>query len=164
MCIVYDNRIGIRNIDTVLYDCGRKQYVVIIVNESHDYTLQFIGRHLPMSDGNTAIRHVFMNKISYFGQTADAIVHKEYLPVTAHLEVDGIGNNLVTIGRQFGMDRITIGRRRTHNAHIACPHKRKLQRARDRGGRHGERIYIALQLTKSFFRGYTELLFLVDDK
>ena len=164
VCIVDDNGIGVRNIDTVLHDGSREQYIVVEVDEPHHHLLQFLGFHLSMTDGHTGIRHIFSDHQSKFRQVTDTVVHEEHLSVSAHLELNGIRNHLFVEGMHLGIDGIAVRRRCLDDTHVACPHQRELQRSRNRCGCHGERVHIGLHLAQLLLRGNAELLFLIDDK
>ena len=164
VCIVDDNGIGVRNIDTVLHDGSREQYVVVEVDEPHHHLLQLLGFHLSMTDGHACIRHIFPDHQSQFRQVTDPVVHEEHLSVSAHLELDGIGNHLFVEGMHLGIDGIAVRRRSLYDTHVARPHQRELQRSRYWCGRHGERVHIGLHLAQLLLRRNAELLFLIDDK
>ena len=131
--IVDDDGIGVGDVYSVLNYRRRKQYIVIIVHESHHDFLQFLGFHLSMSDGDTAVGNVLPDEICDFLQVADTVVDKVDLPVAAHFEVDGIGNHFMREGGDLGLDGITVGRRCAHDTHVACAHQRELERPWNRG-------------------------------
>ena len=164
MRIINDNGVGIADIDAVFNDGGREEHVVIVVHEAHDDFFQLIGFHLPVTDGNAAVGHIFLDEVGYLLQAVDAIVHKINLAVAAHFEIDGVGYHLMPKGGKLGMDGITVGRRRADNAHVARSHQRELQRARYGRGRHGERVDVGFEFPQFLFGGDTKLLFLVDDE
>ena len=97
-----------------------------------------------MADSHTAVGHILADKLGYFRQTCDAVVDKKHLSVAAHLKVYSIGYYLVAIGAQLGVDGITVGRWRAHDAHVARSHQRELQCTRYWRGRHGKRVDVCL--------------------
>ena len=76
-----------------------------------------------MPDGHPAVGHVLVNELGYVRQARDTVVDEVHLSSTAHLEVDGVGNDLMAKRTQFGMDGITVGWRCAHDAHVAGSHQ-----------------------------------------
>ena len=162
--IVDDDGIGIGDVDTVLHNGRREQHVVVIVDEAHDDFLKLLWGHLTVADGYTTIGYILPDELRDMRQTRDAVVDKEHLTATAHLEVDGVSDDLVAERAQLGVDGIAVGRRRAHDAHVAGSHQRELQGAGDGRGRHRERVDIGLELAQFLLGGHAELLLLVDDE
>ena len=81
MCPIDDNGIGIGNIDTVLHNRSRKQYVVIIVREIEHNLFKFFRFHLPVADGNTSIGDILVNHLRDMRQITDTIVDEIDLPI-----------------------------------------------------------------------------------
>ena len=162
--IVDDDGVGIRNIDAILDNRRREQHIIIVVDEIHDDALQLLGFHLPMTNGHATIRHILHDESLDFLEVRDAVVDEEHLSVARHLVVDGIGDEVAAIGAELRVDGIAVGRWCADDAHIAGSHERELQRARDGGCRHRERVDVCLQLAQLFLHGDAELLFLVDDE
>ena len=96
-----------------------------------------------------------------FGQVTDTVVDEEHLTVPAHLELDGVGNDLLVVGVHLGIDGIAVGRWCLDDAHVASAHQRELQGSRYRRGGHGKRIHIGLHLAQLLLGGDAELLFLI---
>ena len=117
-----------------------------------------------MSDCHTAVGDILENQLLYLGKIRDAVVDKVHLSVTAHLEVNGIGNQFTAIDTQLRMDGVTVGRGCTDDAHVAGTHQGELKRSRYRRCAHRECVDVGLQLTELFLHGNTELLLLVDNQ
>ena len=164
MGVVYYNGVGIGYVDTVLHNGCREQYIVIIIHESHENLLQFVRVHLSVTYRHTGVGHIFVYEICYLRQIGYAVVDKINLSVAAHLEVYRVGYYLMTEGCKFRLYRITVWWRSAYDAHIARSHKRELQGAWYRCGRHSERIDVGFQLAQLLFCRYSELLFLINDK
>jgi len=98
------------------------------------------------------------------GEPGDAVAHEEHLPVAAHLEIDGIGNHLMAVGAQLGVDGVTVGRWRAHDAHVSRSHERELQGAGNGCGRHGDGVDIGFQLAQLLLGAHAKLMLLVDDE
>lgn len=117
-----------------------------------------------MTDTDTAIGNVALYHRFQFRKIGDAVVYKEHLPVTAHFEVYGIGNNLIAKSMHFRLNRITVGRRRLDNAQIARAHQGELQGSGDGSGGQGQGIHVYFQLAEFLLDGNAKLLFLVDNQ
>ena len=117
-----------------------------------------------MTDGHACIRHIFPDHQSQFGKVTDPVVHEEHLSVSAHLELDGIGNHLFVEGVHLGIDGIAVGRWCLDDTHVASAHQRELKGSLYRCGGHSERIHIGLHLAQLLLGRDTELLFLINDE
>ena len=164
MGIINDDGVGVGYINAVFNNSGREQHVVVVVNEAHDYFLEFLRLHLPVPDGYAAVGHVFLDYFGNMWQRTDATAHEVNLTVAAHLEVDGVGNYFGIKGGNLRLHRIAVGWGRAYNAHVACSHQRELQRAGYRRSRHGKGVYIGFQFAQLFFGAHAEFLLLVDDE
>ena len=159
-----DNGIGIRDVDTTLDNGSCQEYIVVIIHEIVNNLFQFFRFHLSMTDAYTTIRDISLNKRLQFQQVLYAVVHEEYLSVSAHLKVDSLGNDFFVERMYFCLNRITIGWRCLDDRQVSRSHKRELQGTRYRSSRHSERIDVHFQLAKFFLYPHTELLLFVDDK
>ena len=162
--LVYYYGIGIRNVYTTFdYGCCQK-YIVIIIYEIEDNLFKFLRLHLPVTYTYTAIRYVSFYQSLQLNKVLYAVVHKEHLTVTAHLEIYSLGYNLLVESMYLCLYRISVWRRCLYHGKVSCAHKRELQCSRNRCGRHSKCINIHLYLTEFFLHTYPELLFLVYDK
>ena len=85
--------------------------VVIVIDEIKDYLLQFGRLHLSVSDTDSAVGNVPLYHGLQLKQIGNTVIHEEYLPVTAHLEIDGVGNDFLVEGVHFRLDGIAVRRR-----------------------------------------------------
>ena len=97
MSIINKDGIGIGIVDTILYDSGGLHNIIVVVDESHDDFLKFLGFHLSMTNSHTSIWHILMDEVGNLGQVANTAIDKIHLSVSTHLEVDGIGDNFVVV-------------------------------------------------------------------
>lgn len=125
--LVDDNGIGIGYVDATFDDGSGKQHVVIVIDEIKDYLLQFGRLHLSVSDTDTAVGNVPLYHGLQLKQIGNTVIHEEYLPVTAHLKIDGVGNDFLVEGVHFRLDGIAVRRRCLDDAQVARTHQRKLQ-------------------------------------
>ena len=90
VCVVDDYRVGIADVNTIANDSGGEEHVIVIVDESHDYLLKFLGLHLSVSYCDSRIWYLTAYYACYVGKVTDAVVYEEHLSVAAHLEIYGI--------------------------------------------------------------------------
>ena len=164
MSIAHDNRIGIGNVDTVLYNSGRKQYIIIVIDKAHDDFLQILRLHLSVTDCYPTVWDMLLDEHLELRKLGYSVAYEINLSVSAHLEIDGIADNFTTKRYQFGMNRITVRWRSAHDTHIPGAHQRELEGSRNRSGTHRECIDIYLELTEFLFGRHTELLLFIDDE
>ena len=77
--------------------------------------------------------------------------------------MNGIPDNFLIKGMQFGLNRIAVGRRCIDHAQVARPHQRKLQCPRNGRGSQGQGINIHLQFLQLFLCCHAKFLLLVND-
>ena len=118
MSIAHDNRIGIGNVDTVLYNSGRKQYIIIVIDKAHDDFLQILRLHLSVTDCYPTVWDMLLDEHLELRKLGYSVAYEINLSVSAHLEIDGIADNFTTKRYQFGMNRITVRWRSAHDTHI----------------------------------------------
>ena len=164
MSIAHDNRIGIGNVDTVLYNSGRKQYIIIVIDKAHDDFLQILRLHLSVTDCYPTVWDMLLDEHLELRKLGYSVAYEINLSVSAHLEIDGIADDFTTKRYQFGMNRITVRWRSAHDAHIPGAHQRELEGSRNRSGTHRKCIDIHLELTEFLFGRHTELLLFIDDE
>ena len=155
---------GVRHVDAVFNDGGGEEDVELVIDKIEDDFLKFGGFHLPVADHDAGIGHVFTNEVLDVGELRDAVRDDIDLAVAAELEIDGVGDDLMTEGVNFGANGVTVGRRGIDDAEIARAHQRELEGARDGRRGHGERVDVDLELTQTFFDGHAEFLLFVDDE
>ena len=76
-----------------------------------------------MTDAYTTIRDISLNKRLQFQQVLYAVVHEEYLSVSAHFEVDSLGNDFFIECMYFCLNRITIGWRCLDDRQVSRSHE-----------------------------------------
>ena len=117
-----NNSIRIRNIDTVLHDGGRKQHVIVVVDEVKDNLLQFFRFHLSMTNGNTHVRNIFFYHLLQALQVVDARIDEIHLTITRHFEINGISYYLWSEGVNLSLDGIAVGRRCLDDTEVTGSH------------------------------------------
>ncbi len=124
--IVYDNRIGIRNIQARFYNVGANQNLVPPVNKIQQSTLQGFGFHLPVRHCNIGIRNQLVNHACDFWKRLYPVMHKENLPAAIDFVVDGILDNFMIEDPCFRMNRLPIRGRRPDHGKVAGSHQGEL--------------------------------------
>ena len=142
--LVDDDRIGIRNIDTALYDSSRQKHIIVIIDKVKNDLFQLCGLHLSMPDGNTAIGNMTFDHRFQFRKVRNPVVDKENLTVAAHLKINRVRNHFLIKGMYFCLNRIAVRRRRRDYTQVAGSHQRELKRTWNRRGSHGQCIHIHL--------------------
>ena len=117
-----------------------------------------------MADADAAVGDVALDECLQLRQVGDAVVDEEHLPVAAHLEVDGVGNDLFVERVHLRLYGIAVGRRRLYDTEVARPHQRELEGAGYGRGSQGEGINVDLHLPQLLLDADAELLLLVDDE
>ena len=164
LCIIDDDRICIRHVDTTLYNARSDQYVVFVIDEIQNDFFQLVRLHLSVADGDTGIWHFAFDKRLHFINILDAVVDEKNLSVTAHLEIDGFADDVRVATFYLCLNRVAVGRGSRDARQVAGSHQRELQGTGNRRGSHGERIDVGLQLSQFFFDGYAEFLLLVNNQ
>lgn len=162
--VVHYYGVDVRHVYAALYYGGGQEYVVFVVGEVENRLLQLVGGHLPVGHQRPGVRNDPFQHGLELVKPLDAVVHDEYLPVARQLEVHRLGKDVVVEGVHRRQDGVTVGRRGGDGAEVARPHKRELQRARNRRGRHREGVHVHLHLFQLLLDGDPELLLLVNDQ
>ncbi len=164
LCVVYDDGVDVGHIDTRLDDGGGQQHVIVVVGEIYDCLLKFAGGHLPVGHQGAGVGHHSLHHLLELVKPLDAVVDDEHLAVASHLEVDGLGQELVGEGAHGGQHRVAVGGRGVDVAEVAGPHERELEGARYGCGRHREGVDRRFHLLEFLLDRHAEFLLLVDDE
>ena len=124
--IVYDDGVGVGDVDAVLHNGGGEQHVIVVIHEAHQYLLQLLRVHLSVPNGHTGVGHIAVDEVLDLLQVVYPAAHDIGLSVTAHLKVYGVGNGLSAERREHGLDGVTVWWGSAHDAHVACSHEREL--------------------------------------
>ena len=164
MRTIDNDGVGIGNINAVLDNSRREQHVIVIFGEAQHRLFHFLGLHLSVPDGDTAVGDIFLNHLSEMRQVADTVVDEVNLPIARHLEIDGFDDDLWREGVNLRLDRIAIGRRCLDDAEITGSEERELECSWDGSGRHGQCVDIGLQLAQLLLSGHAKLLLFIDNQ
>ena len=159
--VVDDDGVYARHVHAALDDGGGEQHVVVVGGEIDDGLFKFLGRHLAVGHDGAGVGDEAPDHVLELVKALDAVVDQEHLAPARHLEVYGLGHELVVHRGDGGDDGIAVGRRGGDGAEVARAHQRELQRARDGRGAHRQGVDVHLQLLELFLDGDAEFLFLV---
>ena len=98
MCRIDDDGVGIGDIDTILYDRGGDEHVIVVVDKAEDDLLQLLRRHLSVTDTYAGIGHIARDESRQLGKVLYAVVDEEELTIAAKLEVDRLAYDLLIEG------------------------------------------------------------------
>ena len=161
--VVDDHRVGGWDIDAALDDGGRDKDVRVAPHKAKHGVLEFLGRHLPVPDGDARTRGEPLQIVGNSAQVADAIVHEEHLPLTGKLAQNRLLNSSFVERDHLGHDGAAVGGRGGEGADVAQTEHRHVQRARNRRGRKREHIGRHSKLKQTRLVLDAEALLLVDD-
>ena len=105
ICPVDDYGIHIWNINPVLYQRRRYQYLDSLMDEPTHDILDFLGVHLAMDRFNHNFRHMLSKHLHHFHECIDTVVQKEYLSTTVQFEPDRSNNRRNIEFLDDGLDR-----------------------------------------------------------
>ena len=91
---VYDDRVDVRDVYSVLYDGGGDQHLYAFVDEATHGVLKGIGPHLAVGRLEDDVRHPQAQHGGHFLKGIDPVVQVEHLSVACGLEPDGPLNDV----------------------------------------------------------------------
>ena len=156
--------VGVRNVQARLYYIGRNQHVVFAINEFQHCFFQAAAFHLSVRHANPGIGHKPLHHVGKPHNIADAVMDEKNLSAPPYFFADGIADHLFAKRVYFGGHGLAVGRRRGNDGQIARTHQRKMQGARNRGGRQREHIHIDAHFLEPVFGFHAEFLFLINYK
>ncbi|MEQ9564787.1 MAG: hypothetical protein RLN85_03050, partial [Pseudomonadales bacterium] len=102
MCIVNDNGVRIRNVQSTLYNVCGNQHVKFTFNKlEHDF-FELRTFHLTMGNPDSGVWHQLIDHISYLLNVAHPVVNHENLTSPSELMAHSITNHLFIILMEFG--------------------------------------------------------------
>ncbi len=82
MGTINNDGVGIRYVDTVLYDSSREQHIIVVIREVENNLFQLLWFHLSVTYCNTGIGHILLYYLGYVFKIGNAIVDKINLTIT----------------------------------------------------------------------------------
>src|SRR5215472_10654910 len=158
-----DDRVAERDVEAILDDGGRDQYVGLVTHEGEHDALQLALRHLAVADQYAGFRDHLANLVSDVVDAVHAVVHEVDLSAAFQLFLDCRAKQLLVPSGNDSLNRHAIFRRRLDDAHVAQAEQRHVQGARNRRRRHGEHVDFFAKLLQAFLVADAEALLFVDD-
>ena len=158
-----DDRVGVRDVQPRLDDRGAHQDVGGAVGEGDHHLLERAFGHLAVADHEPDVGQHPAQLLGLRLDRLDPVVDVEDLAAAIELADDRVADQP---GRRLGdprLDRQPILRRRLDDAQVPDPRERQVERPRDRRGRQGQDVDLALELLQALLGGDPEALLLVDD-
>ena len=134
------------------------------MHEGQHHSFEIAFAHLTVADDNARGGHQLLNTRGDFVDGLDAVVHEVNLATALQLDFDGRADEFLIVLGHHGLNGHAVLGRRLNDAHIAQAHKRHMQRARNRRGRHGEHVNFLAHLLQALLVAHAEALLLVDDE
>ena len=97
-----------------------------------------------------------------FFDRVNTIVHPKHLAFTQQLSSNGLGCHSIVVRSHVSAYRLSVGRWRVQQRHVANANQTHLQRARYRRCRHGEHVNVGAHHLHRLFVLHTKALFFVD--
>ena len=162
--LVDDDGVGVRDVQSVLYDGGAEHHVVVPAHEVQHLVFQHLGLHLPVGNADLHVGHQPVEDLLDGRQFLYLVVQEEYLPAAVEFVIDYGTDFLLVEEHYLRLHRDAVGRRGVDDAEVAGSQQGELQRARDGGRGEGEGIHGSLQFAQPFLCGNPEFLLLVYDQ
>ena len=131
---VDDDGVGIRDIEPALDDRCAEQNVRIAAHKFRHDILEFVLRHLPVTDQDACARHEVFDAVFEVSDGMHAVVQEVDLSAARHLALDRIADDALVITADDRLDRNAVRRRCFDRAHVARAEQGKVKRPWDRSG------------------------------
>ena len=145
--LVDDDRVGVRDVKTVLDYRGAKKHIVIPTDEIQHPVLQLLGFHLTMSHTNLHVRHKPVQNLVNRRKFLHFIMYEEELSATVEFIIDYAPDLILVEQDYLGLRRNPVRRGSVDDGQIPGPEQRELQGTRNRGGRQSQSVHRGLHLT-----------------
>ena len=162
--LVYYYGIGIRNVQTVLYDRRAEKHVIVPCHEVKYLVFKYFSLHLTMRYTYLHVRHKPVQDVMHRLKFLYPVVDEEQLSASSQFIIDYLLYLVVVEKHDFRLDRDPVWRRGIDDGKVAGSQKRELERSRDRSGRKSQSVHRCLELAELLLGPYSELLLLIDDE
>ena len=159
--LVYDDGVGIRDIEAVLDDGGAEQDVVVAPHEVKDTVLELFRFHLPVGHTDAGVGQEPVQDVVDRWQLLHLVVQEEYLASAVQLVVDDAADLVFVEEDNFRLDGDAVGRRCLNNGEVAGAQQTELEGARNGSSREREGVDPNPELAEFFLGGHAELLLFV---
>ena len=111
----------VRYVYSGLDDGCREENVVVVVDERFEPLFHLSGRQLSVGGDDSCFGAEFPDLPLDAGKHLNAVIDDEDLTVTSHLQVNSFFDDIFVVdGDEFCLNRITVGRWRSHDTQVAC--------------------------------------------
>ena len=159
-----DDRVGVRNIETVFDDRRGQQHVELARDEVEHGALERVLVHLAVAHHDARFGNQPPHQVADRKDRFDTIVDEEDLAAAFELAANRPADHLLIEFDDVGLDRQAILRRRFDDRHVANADERHVQRPRNRRRGHRQHVDLALELFDPLLVRHAEPLLLVDDE
>ena len=162
LSLVDDDGIGIRDVQSVLYDGGTEKKVVISGHKIQNFVFQLLGFHLSVGYADFHIGHEAVQNVINGLQFLHPVVKEKYLSSPVELVVYDFSNFIRVEKHNLSLDRYAVRRRCGYYGQVTGSEKRKLQSPRYRCSSKSQSVHGFLELTQFLLCAHTEFLLLID--
>src|SRR5512133_32263 len=164
MCIVNEDCVGIRDIETGFDNGSGNQHIIISLYEIEHYVFDLFAFHLAVNNCNPDVGTDPAQMIADLLYVLNPVMHKEYLAIPGDLIFYAFLDDLLIVAIKLRNNGHPVRRRSVDDRQIPCTHKRELESPWDWGCSQGESIHIGFQVLELFLYRHSEMLFLIDNK
>ena len=120
LCLINNNSIGIRHIQTVFDNGSTEEHIIVSRHEIQNLILKHLSLHLTMGHTNPHVRHKSMKNILYRLKFLHAVMHEEDLSSPIQLIIDDLSDLIVIKKHDLSLNRNTVRRRSAYNRKVSC--------------------------------------------
>ncbi len=160
---VYDEGIGVGDVQPRFNDGGRKQDVCLAQIEAMHHRCKLALRHLSVANIHAGFRNQLVEMHLHRFDGLYAVMHKEDLTTALEFAQNGLPHQLGRIRPHMRDDGQALLRRRVEVGNIAHTCQRHIQRAGNWRGCECQHVHFCTQLLEVLFVCHTKALLLVDD-
>ena len=157
-----DDRVGVRDVEPRFDDRRADQDVGGAVGEGDHHLLERALGHLAVADHEPDAGQHPAQLLGLGLDGLDPVVDVEDLPAAVELAQDRVADEPGRRLGDAGLDRQPVLGRRLDDRQVADPGEGQVERPRDRRGRQGQDVHLALELLEPLLGGHPEALLLVD--
>ena len=131
--------------------------------EVEHHPFQFAFGHLAMGNPDARLGDEILQFALHATDRFDVVVQEVHLAATGKFALEGFAQLHVVPRHDEGLHREPMRGRGGDDREVAQAGHRHVERARDRGRRQGQQVYVGAQCFQCFLLAHAEALFLVDD-
>ena len=132
LSLVYDDRVGVRDVQSVFDDRGAKKHVIVPSNEIQHLVFQLFGFHLTVSHADLHVRDEPVENLVDGRKFLHLVMDEEKLAASIQLVVDDASYLVLVEKDDLGLGRDPVRRGSVDDGKIPGSEQRELQGAGDR--------------------------------